>query len=491
MAFDLDRRSMLAAAGLSLLAGGAQAQAPQGSQTQQGAAPAPAQEKGRPVLIRGSTVVTMDPALDVLATGDVLVRDGRIAAMGAKLEAPDAEVIDAKGAILAPGFINSHIHLAQAILRGLAGDATLDQYFKVVVARYTRHIRPEDLAASDYAAALEQLNGGTTTVFDWCREALTPAHADAIVDAMQRSGIRAFFGYGVTGPAQGGAAIRADVERLRKGPLASDDARVRLALALRGPDSSPMDEAEDDFRFARSLGLLNQFHVGVLLYADRRRRGVADLIAKGVIGPSAILVHANDLDPDEYALVAGAGAAIVTTPEVEMMMGHGQPATGRARGAGLKPGLGVDVVTGVGGDMFSQMRTMVSAQRLADNLAAAQARTPLPAVTLTARQALEAATIDGARLLSVEREIGSIVPGKRADLILVRADRLGTAPLNDPIGTLVFQANPGDVDAVMVDGAWIKRNGLLVGRDPARAVANLETQARALYARAAQPKTPG
>jgi cytosine/adenosine deaminase-related metal-dependent hydrolase len=322
---------------------------------------------GRPLLIRGATILSMDPQVGTLDAGDILVRDGRIAAVGRRIEAADTQVVEGAGRIALPGFVNSHIHLAQAILRGLAGDATLDEYFKRIVARYTRHLQPEDLGASNYAGALEQLSAGTTTIFDWSREALTPAHADAIVDAAERSGIRAFFGYGVTGPGQGGVAIRADVERLRRGRLSSDDGRVRLALALRGPDSSPMEEAEDDFRFARDLGLLHQFHVGVLLYSQRQRRGVAQLAEKGLIGPGAILVHANDLDPDEYRITAEKGAAISVTPEVEMMMGHGQPATGRALQAGHRPALGVDVVTGVGGDMFSQMRTALSAQRLADN----------------------------------------------------------------------------------------------------------------------------
>jgi len=486
MTFDLDRRALIAGAGLSLLASTARAQAP----AQNSVAPATA---GRPLLIRGATVITMESPDAAAVPGDVLVSNGRIAAISPIGTAmpPDAEVINAEGCILLPGFINSHIHLAQAILRGLAGDATLDEYFKLIVAKYTRHIRPEDLAASDYAGALEQLSCGTTTVFDWSREALTPAHADAIVDAMRRSGIRAFFGYGVTGPAQGGTAIRADVERLRKGPLASDTDRVRLALALRGPDSSPMAEAEDDFRFARSLGLLHQFHVGVLLYSARQRRGVAELAAKALLGSGAILVHANDLDPDEYGIVAQHGAGIAVTPEVEMMMGHGQPATGRARGAGLMPGLGVDVVTGVGGDMFSQMRTMLSAQRLADNLAAAQAGKPLAKVSLTTRHVLAAATIDGARLLGIDKDVGSISVGKKADLVLIRADRLGTAPLNDPIGAVVLQASAADVDAVLVEGEMVKRGGVLVGRDAARAVSDLNARARALYARADAARAPG
>lgn len=462
----IDRRSVLAGAALPLLS----AQLPAQAQT------APA--AGRPILIRGATVLTLDETLGTLPRGDVLVRDGRIADVKPSIEATDVQVIDGTGCIVLPGFVNSHIHLAQAILRGLAGDATLDQYFKQIVFKYTRHIKPEDLAASDYAGALEQLSAG--------------ADADAIVDAMKRSGIRAFFGYGVTGPAQGGAAIWEDVKRLRNGPLSSDSGRVRLALALRGPDSSPMNESEDDFRAARDLGLLHQFHVGVLLYSARTRRGVAQLAEKGLIGPGSILVHANDLDEDEYKITADKGAKIATTPEVEMMMGHGQPVMGRAVKAGHRPAIGVDVVTGVGGDMFAQMRAAISAQRLADNLAAAAAKTPLSKVTLTARQALEASTIDGARMLGLEREIGSLAKGKRADIIMVRADALSTAPLNDPVGTVVLQSSPANVDTVMVDGELIKSGGQFVGRDAARAVKDLSERSRDLNARVeAAARNPG
>lgn len=471
---ELSRRALLAGTATSVTL----SQLPASAQTTPGTPAA-----GQPLLIRGATVLSMDPTIGILSPGDVLVKDGAIAAVERRIDTPEAQVIDGSGSIVLPGFVNGHIHLAQAILRGLAGDATLDEYFRQIVARYTRHLQPEDLATADYAGSLEQLNAGTTTLFDWCREALTPTHADAIIDAMDRSGIRAFFGYNVPGPAQGGPTVRADVERLHKGRLASDSGRVRLALALRGPDSSPMNEAEDDFRFARDRGLLLQFHVGVLLYAQRQRRGVARLAEAGLIGPEAILVHANDLDPDEYKITADRGAKIAVTPEVEMMMGHGQPATGRALAAGHRPTLGVDVVTGVGGDMFTQMRSMLSAQRLADNLTAHAAGKPLPKVTLTARQVLEAATIDGARALGINDRIGSLAPGKRADVIVIRADDLSTAPLRDPVSTVVLQATPAAVDTVLVEGEVIKLGGRLVGRDAARAVAALSERAYQLDAR--------
>lgn len=437
----------------------------------------------RPLLFRGATLVTMDAPDGGVRSGDLLVRDGRIAAIGQDLPAGEAEVIEAQGNILIPGLINSHIHLGQAIIRGLSADHTLGQYFQVVVGRYSPKLSATDLAASDYAGALEQLDAGVTTIFDWSREVLTPAHADAAIDAMRRAGIRAFLGYAIPGAAQGGEAVKADIRRVLAGPLASREGRVRLALGIRGPDSSSAEDTTSDFGLARELDLLHQFHVGVWLYQGRRPRAVAQLTTDKLLSAKSILVHANDLDEDEYRIATEAGAKFAVTPEVEMLMGHGQPATGRVLRSGGKPGLGVDVVTGIGGDMFTQMRTALAAQRLADNLAAQQKKEPLKAVMLTTRQVLAAATIDCARLLGIEAETGSLATGKRADIVMLKGRGLATTPLHDPIAAVVMQAHIGMVDTVLVDGESIKRNGAFVGRDVAKAASDLQRQATELMTR--------
>ncbi|AMJ62977.1 amidohydrolase family protein [Bosea sp. PAMC 26642] len=437
----------------------------------------------RPLLFRGATLVTMDAPDGGVRNGDLLVRDGRIAAIGQDLPAGEAEVIEAQGNILIPGLINSHIHLGQAIIRGLSADHTLGQYFQVVVGRYSPKLSATDLAASDYAGALEQLDAGVTTIFDWSREVLTPAHADAAIDAMRRAGIRAFLGYAIPGAAQGGEAVKADIRRVLAGPLASREGRVRLALGIRGPDSSSPEDTTSDFNMARELDLLHQFHVGAWLYQGRRPRAVAQLAADRLLSAKSILVHANDLEEDEYRIATEAGAKFSVTPEVEMLMGHGQPATGRVLRNGGRPGLGVDVVTGIGGDMFTQMRTALAAERLSDNLAAKQKKEPLKAVTLTTRQVLAAATIDGARLLGIESETGSLATGKRADIVMLKGRGLATTPLHDPIAAVVMQAHIGMVDTVLVDGEPIKRTGAFIGRDIARAASDLQRQAAELMTR--------
>jgi cytosine/adenosine deaminase-related metal-dependent hydrolase len=437
----------------------------------------------RALLFRNATLVTMEAEDGGVRTGDLLVREGRIAAIGERLEAGDAEIVEAQGNILIPGLINSHIHLGQAIIRGLSADHTLGQYFQVVVGRYSPKLSAQDLAASDYAGALEQLEAGVTTIFDWSREVLTPAHADAAIDAMRRAGIRAFLGYAIPGAAQGGEAVKTDIRRVLAGPLASREGRVRLALGIRGPDSSSPEDTLADFTLARELDLLHQFHIGAWLYQGRRPRAIAQLATDKLLNAKSILVHANDLDEDEYRIAADAGAKVAVTPEVEMLMGHGQPATGRVLRNGGRPGLGVDVVTGIGGDMFTQMRTALAAQRLADNLAAQQKKEPLKAVTLTTRQVLAAATIDGARLLGIEAETGSLKAGKRADIVMLKGRGLANTPIHDPVAAVVMQGHVGLVDTVLVDGEPIKRDGRFIGRDIAKAASDLQRQASELMTR--------
>jgi cytosine/adenosine deaminase-related metal-dependent hydrolase len=476
---SLDRRQILALAATAATLGPARAQAPARSE---------AADRSRPILIRGGSVLTMDPGLGDLREGNVLVQNGRIADVGAGLAAPDgALVIEAAGGIVVPGSVNGHIHLGQALFRGLSGDHTIGQYFRNVVAKLSGSMSPEDLYLSDYAGALEQIAAGTTTVFDWSREARSSAHADAAIDAMQRSGIRAVFAYGLAG---GGAdakqtansppVVADDIRRLRRDRLTSDDTRVRLALAIRGPDFSSMAETESDLALARELGLMSQFHAGALHYAGRQKRAVLALAEKKLLGPDVNIAHANDFDADEFKAAADHGAAIVSTPEVEMNMGHGWPAVGRALKAGAKLGLGVDIVVQVAGDMFTQMRTALAAQRLSDHLAA-QHGTGKPAerLEITARQILEAATIRGAEAIGLERQIGSIARGKAADLVVLRYDASSGLPVADPVSTVVFQTSPANVDSVLIDGAVVKSGGRLVQADVAALTDQLRQRALA------------
>ena len=436
------------------------------------------------LLVRGATIVSMDPGVGDLARGDILVRDGAIEAVAPKVPpAAGAWVIEAEGAIAVPGFVNGHIHLAQTLQRGISTEHSFGDYFRTIVLRYSNRMSPEDVGAGDYAGALEQIALGTTTLVDWSREAMTPEHAEAAVDALLRSGARAIFAYTIAarGPDGSDAAGRRMVEHakaLRAGRLSSDAGRVRLGVCLPGPDFMPLEPALADLTLLRELDVLTSFHCGAPIYAQRKRRVVATLAERGLLNARMQLVHANDLDPDEYRIAADRGASLASTPEVEMHMGHGFPAVGRAREAGLAISLGTDIPSAVGGGMLPQMRVALAVE-LAQRNAASFAGTGKPpeAKPLSARAVLEMATIGGARAVGLGDVTGSLAPGKRAGLLLVRAGSPGTAPGLDPVGTVVLQASPADIDTVIVDGRVLKEAGRLTDPGAPRALADLRERA--------------
>ncbi|MBP0495530.1 amidohydrolase family protein [Pararoseomonas indoligenes] len=481
------RRALLA--GLSLAA----TSFPVAAQTVPAAPRVPeAFDPRRPLLIRGATVVTMDPAVPDLARGDILVRDGAIAAIGPVLDAPEgAQVLEAAGRIAIPGLVNAHIHLGQALQRGMSADQTLAQYFATVVAKLSSRLSPDDLRAADYGGSLELLDAGVTTVLDWSRETTSPGHADAALDAFEASGIRAVFAYGLAGSGAGSVrsanspeAVAEDMRRLRAGRMASPG-RVRLALAIRGPDFSTMDEVAGDIRLAREFDLLVQFHAGAPVYAGRTWRGIAMMRERGLLTPKVSLAHANDLDEDEYRMVADAGGSTVSTPEVEMQMGHGFPCAARMQRAGGIAAVGSDISAGVGGDVLVQARIALAAARGLANAEARQAGTLLPQVAFTTRQALHWATLGGARAAGLGDVAGSLTPGKRADIVLLRADTVGASPVHDPVAAVLNQGGAAAVETVMVDGRVLKRDGRLLHADAARAAEEVRRRAAALEARSA------
>jgi cytosine/adenosine deaminase-related metal-dependent hydrolase len=246
----------------------------------------------------------------------------------------------------------------------------------------------------------------------------------------------------------------------------STDQLLTLALGLRGPEMATIDATIDDLTLARDLGVRASMHVGVGLLGGQR--AITQLHDRGLLGPDLIFLHANTSTDDELKLLAGSGGHASVSARVEMMMGHGFPATGRLLEAGIRPSLSVDVVAGVPSDMFDEMRAVLEAERLRQ-YDRSLARGGAPAtVPLTTRQALEFATVDGARTLGLDDRIGSLTPGKRADVILVDIGRSSLRLSADPAAAVLF-ASARDVNTVLVDGQFRKRNGTLVDVD-ARAV---------------------
>jgi cytosine/adenosine deaminase-related metal-dependent hydrolase len=417
-------------------------------------------------LIRSATIVTMDDALGDIALGDLLIDGARIAAIAPKIEAADAEVIDATGCIVIPGLINAHMHTWQTALRGVAANWTLPEYFKKMHAGLATVFRPEDLGIATLVGALNQLNCGTTTLVDWCHNNPTPEHNDAALDALEASGIRTVFLHGTPKPDPAPGQVpfwerphpRAEVERLlrerRRGLLA-------IGCAILGPHYSTLDVALHDFRMARELGVIASMHQGG--GAARTPEGWDALERAGLLGAHVNIVHGNNLSDAQLKRFCELGMSFSVTPENEMMQGHGFPITGRLRALGRAPSLGVDLESAISGEMLTVARMALGMQRALDNAAGRERDGAIPATTtIPAREALAWATLEGARMLGREREIGSLEVGKQADLVLVRADALNMQPLHDPVAAVVLQASLANIDAVMVAGRWRKREGHLL-----------------------------
>lgn len=426
------------------------------------------------LLVRNAAVITMDPRLGDFADGDVLIENGRIAAVGHNLAMPDdAETIDARGMIALPGFVNAHQHTWQTGLRGIAGDWSLTDYARDMHAGLATRFMPDDVYLANLVGALNQLNGGATTLFDWCHNNPTPEHSDRAIDGLMESGIRAVFGHGTPKPAidEHGVPLsdylhpEDEVKRLRHGRLGADDALVTMALGIRGPDLSSYDATASDIRLARKYGLVASCHIGGRMKsASRTPDGLLRLQRDGLLGPGLNLVHANKIADDEMRAAVDAGVSFTVTPEVEMQMGHGIPVTGRLLKLGAQPSIGIDVESTVAGELLWAARFALQLQRGLDN-AAVHARGEEPAaVSIPARRALEWITIEGARALRMEHRIGSLTPGKQADLILIRTGDLNLFPSHDPLETVLFQAMSANVDTVLVAGRPVKRGGMLLYR---------------------------
>ena len=417
-------------------------------------------------LIKGGTIISMDRGTGDFAKGDVLVDGDKIVKIGKSLRSSDAKVIDAKDMIVMPGFVNAHIHTWQTGIRGVAGNWSIPEYLNEMHARIAPRYTANDTYLANLVGALNQISLGATTVFDWCHNNATPAHSDGGVRGLKESGIRAVFGHGSPKPDAKKGALpfthiphpRSELERLRKSELSDDDGLVTLAMAALGVDFSTWEVTEHDFRLAKELNLLISTHVWG---APNRLNpdGYKKLAKLKLLDKRHNMVHGNYLSDDELKIVIDSGASVTITPEVEIQMGHGAPLIGRVRALGGKPSLGVDVESNISGDMFTVMRMALQPQRLLDNQVVAKAtKAPAQKLSIKPREALQWATIDSARALGLDKKVGSLKPGKQADIILIDTNDLNLFPVHNPVESIVFHANGSNVDTVMVAGKILKQN---------------------------------
>lgn len=415
-------------------------------------------------LVNNGTVVSMDPAVGTLRTGAILIEDDHIVEVAAHIDASDCKVIDATGQIVLPGLIDAHRHLWYAPVRGDAMDGVFKDLVTGLYPQVAAEFTAEDLYNANRAGIAVALSAGITTVLDWCHVLNSAEHAVAAVQAHLDMPARAIFGYGASmsrkltelrdGP--GHDDSWAPARALRQTTLSDDGARITMCLAIQSPDVSPIDVVAADVGVARELGVPVSMHIGTGGVAKLSIRALADA---GLLGADMQFVHCCNTTDEELRLVADSGAQIVVCPSCELMMGTGLPPTARARAAGIRPAIGTDAVIAGSSDMFEEARMGLASTRLRGLEEILRGGSPLTSsdqLGMTSLDALRAITIDAAAACGLDREIGSLTPGKKADLITLRATDPNLWPANRVVQTLIGSANGGNVETVIVNGEVIR-----------------------------------
>ncbi|MGH2938424.1 MAG: amidohydrolase family protein [Solirubrobacterales bacterium] len=429
------------------------------------------------LLLHGGAVLSMDREVGDFLAADVLIEGTHIAAVQPELDVGDCRRIDATGMVVMPGLVDAHRHLWYSAIRGTGMDATLNDMVATLWPQLAAHYTAEDLYAATVAGAVDALEHGVTTVLDWCHVINSPDHGPAAVRALQSVPLRTVYGYGASMDRKlseyDGQLEHDDswhpARLLRSTDLADDTARVTLALALQGPEFTTLEITGRDVAVARELGVPMSMHCGIPAGAPARR-SIAALEGAGLLDEDMQFVHCCATEDDEFAMVAAAGARAVACPMAELGMGMGEPPIGRMRDAGLHVAVGCDAVCTASGDLFAEARTALFSERgrRVRAVVAEGAAVEAPAeLGMTAREALEAITIGGARACWLEDRVGSLAPGKAADVIMLRTTDLNLSPVADLVGMVISSAHAGNVDTVIVDGQIVRRQGAFVSLDGA------------------------
>lgn len=423
----------------------------------------------RRILIKGGWVLSMDPAIGEMQVGDVLIEGERIIAVARGIDAPEAEHIDARNMIVLPGFVDTHRHTWQSCVRHRYADIDPQIYFAEMLGAKGAAYRSEDVYVATLLGAVAALEGGITTMLDWSHIQNSPEHADAAILGLRDAGIRGVFAHGW--PLVDGASWMfnsrrghpQDIRRLREQYFSSDDQLLTLAMAGRGPEMAEHDVWMDDLRLARELGIRSTIHMGAY-ERNASVRGIAQMQSAGVLGDDLTFVHCCFSGADEIAMMADYGVRASLGVHCELnAQGIGDIPFDRLLAVGIRPSLSGDTETKCSGDMFTQMRHAFAYYR--SWMGGNHSRIQNAPATISMRDVLEFATVAGARANGLEHKIGSLTPGKQADIVLIRGDDLNLTPVSDAVGAVVLAAHPGNVDTVFVAGKTVKRHGRMQGID--------------------------
>jgi cytosine/adenosine deaminase-related metal-dependent hydrolase len=420
---------------------------------------------GKRTLLKNGTVLSLDKKVGNFNQADVLIEGTQIAAVGPNLSAADAETIDASNMIVMPGFIDTHRHLWEGILRNIGTDIPLEgekSYLAFVLNTLAPAYRPEDVYVGNRVSTLGLVDAGITTILDWSHIQAGPEHTDAAIKALQESGLRAVFAYGPVWYEAPKPEHPDWFRRAAKQYFSSKDQLLTLGWAGFGPEFSSVEGNQADWKLAREVDARITVHVGVGTFGKHGK--VADVGKTGLYGPDTTFIHCTTLSDEEIQMIVDSGATVSLASPVEMMMGHGMVPTQKFLDRGLRPSLSVDVETNVPNDMFTQMRSVIALQHalVFDQKLAGKENLP---PFITTRDVIEYATIEGARANGLADKTGSLTPGKEADIIMLRTDRPNIFPINDPIGAVVWGMDTSNIDSVFVAGKALKRDGQLLGVD--------------------------
>ena len=418
---------------------------------------------GRPVVFRHATILTMDGA-GVVEDGDLLITGSTIGAVGRSLAAPeDAVEIDASGGILMPGMIDTHRHMWQTALRGLGADWTLTQYFVFYYLTWGKIFRPEDINAGNALSTAEALDAGVTTTLDWSHGLQTVEHAEAAVDALEASPGRFVLGYGNLLGAPWEWSTSPDFRSFVSRRFASRDPMMGLQLAF-DVTADPAFPERGAFETARELDLRVTTHAGV--WGATNDDSIRLMWENDFMTPHVTYVHAATLSEDSYQRIAATGGNASVSTESEQSAGQGYPPTWELRKHGIGVSLSMDTSVWWSADLFAAMRATLSADRSREHLEAHARGETVVHNQLRAEHVVEMATMGGARALGLDDLVGSLTPGKQADVVLIKNDDSPAMyPLLHPYGSVVYQAGRGDVDTVVVNGRIVKHDHTLVGVD--------------------------
>jgi cytosine/adenosine deaminase-related metal-dependent hydrolase len=474
---------------------------------------------GRRYLIRGGAVMSMDPQVGDFAQADVLVEGKKIVAVGPSLSAGGAAVIDARGRIVMPGFIDTHHHQFETALRSFLADGVLindgsgsvsssTTYFEFILLKFAPVYRPQDVYINELFGGLSQLDDGVTTVHDVSQIHHSPQHSDAAIQALFDTGRRAAFGYFESAGAailgtNPGNQYPTDAFRIKNQWFSSSDQLVHMIMGgevYLGDATTALS-----WSIGRQLGLQIAAHI----LSPFSIRPIFDKLAAGTapgfppaptdLGPDNLFIHMTGMSDAAWQTVKDVGAQVSLAVPIEMNMRHGMPPILKMQSLGMEPSLSVDVECTLTADFFTQMRSTMNVQRaLVNQMILEQGNfyppnqwpTPAPGLPqlLTTRDVLRFATINGAKALRLDSKTGSLTPGKQADIIVLDASAINVAPLNQVPGAVVSLMDRTNVETVIVAGKVRKWKGKLLNVDLAHLRSQLEDSRDYIFSAAGIPK---